>query len=161
MGSYLLDANRKKTTFSGAGTGRIPAADGSTRLWTQSRGILRVDSVGCFIWREKLIWRRVKGYESWGDLPTSAKEPILASMAEITGTIRIQDGKVVKLTNISDLNVALVHEGDLAKILPELTAAGWKLTGDYTLSITRPAGDTTVHPTSQSRVSIAQFNRSR
>ena len=82
-------------------------------------------------------------------------------MAEITGTIRIQDGKVVKLTNISDLNVALVHEGDLAKILPALTAAGWKLTGDYTLSITRPEGETTVHPTLQSRVSIAQFNRSR
>jgi hypothetical protein len=42
--SYILDVHRKETTYFGAGTGQILAADGSTRLRWQSRGIQPVDS---------------------------------------------------------------------------------------------------------------------
>ena len=58
-------------------------------------------------------------------------------MAELKGTIRIKDGKVDRLENLSDMNRAVVHEGDLSVILPELFAAGWTLLGDYTLTLTK------------------------
>jgi hypothetical protein len=58
-------------------------------------------------------------------------------MAEFKGTIHIKDGKVDRLENLSDMNQAVCHEGDLSIILPPLFTDGWTLLGDYTLTLTK------------------------
>jgi hypothetical protein len=57
-------------------------------------------------------------------------------MAETTGTIHIKDGKVVKLENLSQGNRAIVSN-DLDVILAKLAATGWRLSGDYALTLTK------------------------
>ena len=57
-------------------------------------------------------------------------------MAETKGTIHIQDGNVVRLENLSHGNLARVSD-DLPVILAKLAEAGWKLSGDYVLTVVK------------------------
>jgi hypothetical protein len=57
-------------------------------------------------------------------------------MPETTGTIHIKDGQVVRLENLSQWNRAIVSD-DLSVILRKLAAAGWRLSGDYALTLTK------------------------
>jgi hypothetical protein len=62
----------------------------------------------------------------------------LAMPNQIQGIIVVKSGKVTNLKNITDMNAAVVGQGDLEKILTDLTKAGWTLEGDYELRITKP-----------------------
>jgi hypothetical protein len=58
-------------------------------------------------------------------------------MAEIKGTVRIENGRVVELHNIPEMNKSFVHEGDLSVTLQDLSRHGWRLTGDHELTLTK------------------------
>ena len=64
----------------------------------------------------------------------------MAAMTEITGTIRIEGGRVVALEHVTGANLAEIYHRDLARILPILFDPGWKLTGDYVLTINKTLG---------------------
>jgi hypothetical protein len=54
------------------------------------------------------------------------------------GIITVRSGKVTNLKNITDMNAAIVGQGDLEKVLTDLVKAGWTLQSDYELKIIKP-----------------------
>jgi hypothetical protein len=55
--------------------------------------------------------------------------------SQLHGTVTIKDGKVTYLKNVTDLNAAIIGNGDPTHVLKSLTDAGWKLYGNYELKI--------------------------
>jgi hypothetical protein len=54
---------------------------------------------------------------------------------QLHGTVTIKNGKVTLLKNVTDMNRAIVGNGDPAHVLKSLVEDGWKLYGDYELKI--------------------------
>jgi len=54
---------------------------------------------------------------------------------QLHGTVTIKDGKVTLLKNVSEMNAAIIGNGDPALVLQRLAEAGWRLYGNYELKI--------------------------
>jgi hypothetical protein len=53
----------------------------------------------------------------------------------LQGVVIIKNGSVTLLKNLSEMNVAIVDYADPVKVLATIANAGWRLGGDYELSV--------------------------
>ena len=54
---------------------------------------------------------------------------------QLHGLVTIKQGKVTLLKNVTDLNAAIIGNGDPVTVLKSVADAGWTLYGDYQLKI--------------------------